>query len=855
MDNFISMSCTDIRNSSPLSILQRLNDVVEDHACISTTSGEERMFDIGRWSQWQTAPADTKSVGHSKVTRNFLSVMELADYMGTNPEMGANYDLEMKTFLNKDDVAPTSFSASPQSEEDVVGRRKESRKPAGILMSDDEEDEDFESPGLKVPARKEANLGGVSSMGTDTVSVKSASMSDSDTASLEDVDHGNLHVSPLKDCNVDRAGMTSIPFMDESNRERVDEDFEVPPPPSFSELEWMEGMGSQPGSQLLQSRTDTPSQSYTQTAPYTKAFGGIMDGETPFTPTATSHAPTLPPSGGEFKVPPVPSSTPKKTPISTKCLATCTPCTESELDCSGGELFSSPPLPNRALRKSPHVPVTSLDDRTASSSCVDLQDDSFSLVHKTRMLGKRNAMKLTTPSPGRESASDSSPTVLPPCSHQKDGESIVVEDADIESPIVRRSHKRRKAHFRSDDSLIEEDVIEENLDEGEGSNSATELSEDPEEDWQKIDLKRRRKKAKEFIEGEAELSEEDIGKYSSDEPDDLDNYNMADSFINDATLLTQVTPTQPAKSRKIHRTPKNMFDVYRKSLRSPHDTLFSSRPKNHSKFRMVLSQRHGILRRYAKKAGFGVPFTSPDGSGEHTTSAEETNAEENTLSSELSEAEEVLVPFGEESEEEIDGEIEESVCIPERGMDDASVFEEEELYKDIIEDLLADDEEEMDLKTGDEVCVNRLPVANTTHQVAPSRSLNQPSTTASTVCPSIFPSVNNPPSVNSRASVDLPPVNSGGSSDLPPTNNASCSPHTAIMSLGNKASVQTDSEKTFKPAIKVSPGFKILRPGSTRLVSGSPTAQTTGESTRNEATTDARAFSQAVGPGIIVSQL
>ncbi|XP_048586442.1 uncharacterized protein LOC5503392 isoform X2 [Nematostella vectensis] len=67
-----------------------------------------------------------------------------------------------------------------------------------------------------------------------------------------------------------------------------------------------------------------------------------------------------------------------------------------------------------------------------------------------------------------------------------------------------------------------------------------------------------------FIDEEAELSGSDIDQYSSDE--DVDGYSEFDSFIDDSTQRTQVTPCPQRR----HQSPGvDMHAVYRQSLFSP----------------------------------------------------------------------------------------------------------------------------------------------------------------------------------------------------------------------------------------------------------------------------------------------
>ena len=110
-----------------------------------------------------------------------------------------------------------------------------------------------------------------------------------------------------------------------------------------------------------------------------------------------------------------------------------------------------------------------------------------------------------------------------------------------------------------------------------------------------------------FVEEEAELSDDLFGGSSDEtEPDPCD-YDCEDSFINDATMLTQVSPTQrPAATSRAVRSPPTVADMYRRSLMSP-DTLFAGKRRGcGNQYRMVFSQRHRLLDHYIKKAGLQV---------------------------------------------------------------------------------------------------------------------------------------------------------------------------------------------------------------------------------------------------------
>ena len=165
-----------------------------------------------------------------------------------------------------------------------------------------------------------------------------------------------------------------------------------------------------------------------------------------------------------------------------------------------------------------------------------------------------------------------------------------------------------------------------------------------------------------FVEDEAELSSDGHCEASADEEmeEDSNCYDFEDSFINDASMLTQVSPTQrPAGATRGAHPAAHMGDVYRRSLMSP-DTLFAGqRRRMGNQYRMVFSQRHRLLNHYINKAGFDVsPSARRSGAKKpHLLSdsvcevAEREGCLAETAGSSCSEAEEVHVCYGEEEEE------------------------------------------------------------------------------------------------------------------------------------------------------------------------------------------------------------
>ena len=170
-----------------------------------------------------------------------------------------------------------------------------------------------------------------------------------------------------------------------------------------------------------------------------------------------------------------------------------------------------------------------------------------------------------------------------------------------------------------------------------------------------------------YMEEEAELSSDGRFEGSSDEEMDQDSndYDCDDSFINDATQLTQVSPIRhpTGRARSTH-PPASMGDVYRRSLMSP-DTLFDGKRRGAgNQYRMVFSQRHRLLDHYINKAGFKVAPSARKSrprkrllrSGFRSAELDPIDSERHLLESTSSgsEAEEVMVCYGEEDLEELE---------------------------------------------------------------------------------------------------------------------------------------------------------------------------------------------------------
>ena len=160
----------------------------------------------------------------------------------------------------------------------------------------------------------------------------------------------------------------------------------------------------------------------------------------------------------------------------------------------------------------------------------------------------------------------------------------------------------------------------------------------------------------EFFEEEAEWSSDNAPRESgTDQLDlgDLNDYDIEDGFINDNSMLTQLSSTRRiATSSKISNAQSNSNNFYLQSLMSPEDRLFAGKRRGcSSKYRMVFSQRHELLNHYINKAGFKVADGGRTKHKRKTTDEKCHFDDDNGLfetDSSNSEAEEVNVRYGEE---------------------------------------------------------------------------------------------------------------------------------------------------------------------------------------------------------------
>ena len=670
---------------------------------------EDRPFNVAKWYSWQTAPGYPKSVPFSDQTQKYMKVYDFMDYMESNPEVASSYDVEMKTFLKEEDVNVEEVGRSCSVEGDEICQRRPQKRM--VIVSDEDED-DFE---IRGPS-------------TVNMATNAQPASCNRESPKQSTPFHKIHETTMS------CGDASPHIVDTI----------VPPPPSLSQLDWIDHLSqSQSISQVNASKASPLSLSLVSPWSLRENFPNLDSGENPKT--------EKPPKDSQvtFKAPP-----PLELVSSRADLATV-----SEKDSDLSDYPKKQEMENQAeftaddklteenvLQRDIQEPNYTKDLACLSPSILDGPGEKFDTPESLHEYKAGNKYSISTPNIGSLNSPNYQPTVtLIEEDGDEEDESILVcnrrrkhipqrnalltpspivggplrsalkrplagnsTNSEADSPIHKRSRtSKSRATFKSDDSLVEEHSLIEDIDSGDSC-------EQSDEDWQKCEKKFFRNTAKGFIDKEAVLSDGDIGQYSSDEPEGMqDNYNIDDSFINDATMLTQITPTQKLRKHKQKKSVAtfNSYAMYQKSLRSPLDSLFPSRMKNaNMKPRMVFSQRHGIIRKYARKAGLKIPedhnvkSKSSDSLMDiSVTTGCSTGREED----EESEAEEVLVHYDEESEAEevlvryIDGQsvnpcnCEEHVNISNEDNETEHKCDlTAELYKDLMDDFPTDKEQD-----------------------------------------------------------------------------------------------------------------------------------------------------------------
>ena len=99
--------------------------------CSAGAKEERQILNLNRWAHWQTAPIPYHIAGHSWRSVQLVSLLTFIDHIHSTDGVGLNYEMEMNAFLNLDDVEP------------LIQEGKSSRKRTRVL-DDSSGDEGFQ---------------------------------------------------------------------------------------------------------------------------------------------------------------------------------------------------------------------------------------------------------------------------------------------------------------------------------------------------------------------------------------------------------------------------------------------------------------------------------------------------------------------------------------------------------------------------------------------------------------------------------------------------------------------------------------------------------------------------------------
>ena len=586
----------------------------------SSTSQLNKTFSLSleKWTHFQTAPIPTKIVGHSLKSQQLTSTLEFIDLTHTSDEVGLNYDQEMQTFLKLDDVKIRSRDKEcRRSNEDIQKCKSDEQiglKATGKrrqVIDDLSDDEDFEAPQCTSsgPYKKHKS--------TSPVSAGSTTCSDDDVQIIEEPSVS----SPLQpDAHCDATEMDQ--FVDLTASQHV-----VPRAPSPDSLDWLDSLNpsqvSTPcvpkatsinviKSALKSSKTTSPTlkksvdfEFVTPKAPLSKTFQStspklshhVSSVRSPLDSIDLFQDLSANVLFGDFSTEEnVARRSVVTTPLATEKQLTskCTSggqCTEQFIDlCDVQDVFKhdenidtieesdfednfddirTPTLD--CSSPSIHPAMTTPNKVTMSSSIST--DDSFIRVHgKGRKRRSANKFQSPTHSETQATKYDFSPDS---------------SDEEFAKPLLKRVGKPKNVREKSKTITSSVRTAPTSL---RGALNGKETNG--------------------YVEEEAEVSsDEHMYDTDGDHVCSGNEYDFEDSFINDNSMLTQVSPTQRVRFNepKSTKMAKGTGNMYLQSLMSPGDRLFANkRMGKRGRFRMVLSQRHCILNHYINKAGFKV---------------------------------------------------------------------------------------------------------------------------------------------------------------------------------------------------------------------------------------------------------
>ena len=666
------------------------DNVLSDAAECSTTTAESRLS-LEHWIEWQRAPVSTGQVGHSTSTNHLVNVLQFTENVTVTPDFIMSYDTEMQMFLHYDDVLPSSSrqrdeeevitsSSAPTTESDRKGKRR---------LCFDSEDEDFVSNNsnkkqITIVTRPLTTKNSKSSSRDVSINndvVDSTSVDNVGMAGNEGVADTSLHVADSSSVvppppNIDSLSwMDQLPLSQSPNRTVTS----APLPLNYS---------TPVKTPLTTTKAFTPAKFISANNDKTSLKHVIPVG----TPTKSVSVSKLlspkqctpaSPKGNKLSKPKLvatvrPSSqsssqnsdkivTPKQTKLTSPKLVG-TPYLVRESD--GNQATNQP---NSKVKKTtPSLTGTASIQKKqlpSKSSSLHLKKKhggaSVSLVAQPNLTipTRTSTVKPTTPM-GRHAFASKSPSIgSPMCVAESPGRFVdaidTIPESDMECEEIPTasggSDSRVKNNETEEDSFAVLHNKKKNIHQPSflctqfppvtppAKTKRKVVDSSTDDDFTPVKKKRKFDKRSsinstqeegggDYLDLEAEVSSSDVTITEDNVEEQTNAYDVDDSFINDATQLTQL----PSKS------PVNMQAIYKQSLISPNNAMFAGKQTGQgTKYRMQISRGHRLLHHFTGRAGIKILPTDQSSSGIANESLTGSEAEEEYLP--LSQDDDVMV--------------------------------------------------------------------------------------------------------------------------------------------------------------------------------------------------------------------
>ena len=718
-----TVSSKDLKSSQRNSFID-LSTSFANSSFNSSTSQMRKKFhlSLNRWTHCQTAPIPTAVVGHSSKSQQLTSTLEFIDLLNSTDGVGQSYDLEMETFLNREDVLRrrsedhcqeslrSSVGQGGGSEE--VGGVTKKRKVGRVQRFLDESSDEETSQNKKVA--------------DDRVDTCNDAVASEDAECFEaTVDEAAGELGP--ECGLEKEEEISCEALQQLSEKSCDKEREqdialtgfavsqhiVPRAPSFDSLGWLDEIEpSQMPSSLVNedidcsrleqvtplsaSRRGEEFQFVTPKAPLSSRRSRIQASSTPISSTSNGKRGLSPREDVLFQeslesmnFDDLPANAIFDDFSDTSILSSSKP----ELIDSRQSTGNQKTPPTKSVSEDGETKKMSLhetsklmeecviidsdsegdeeelggiqgrDRQTAAAqdtSCAS--DDSFLLVHGQRRKRACKSINHVLESPSSQHSVATSPVKVAANVSPGSKENAIMLVKEDSGEWLSTKHRKGKntgkkvTRFDLSDSSDEGDQFDLPLMQRVGKKARgmklASVDSGARETGEVRRIQRRVKPKKRklldgFVEEEADVSfgeGEGSGDESSQWLQDSREYDMEDSFINDNSMLTQVSPSQRERveSRRCKSGPSCQGNMYLQSLMSPEDHLFGGRKRKvgGSRFRMVFSQRHQILNHYINKAGFNVADSARKSSRRSRRRRSDSDQE--------SEAEEANICYGEE---------------------------------------------------------------------------------------------------------------------------------------------------------------------------------------------------------------